>query len=585
MTLTLRRHPAAEVEPPRLAMPDQDLRAPFHDPTAPGLCTDRLRLVLRGIVLMLPLVVTCGLGWLSLGWFALDGQLTVAEGALVVVTVFAFYWVVLSVATAALGLFWRPEPQAQPLHGLRVAILLPMYGEDAASTIGSAVTLLAALPGKGRHRFALHILSDTRDAGRSLVEEATVAALCKAHPALTVHYRRRTQNLDYKSGNIRDWVQGHGQSHDAMLVLDADSIMGPGTVLRMADALAVEAGLGLIQTVPRVLPGATLWQGMQSFASEVYGTNIGRGFAMWTGAEGNFLGHNALIRIRAFAASAGLPHLTGANPRGGVILSHDFVEAALLRRAGWGVRVMPEAEASFEDTPEALPGYLRRDRRWCQGNMQHLRLLAVPGLHPLSRFHLLQGAMAYLASVWWLVLLVLWALPGQGGAIADIFAKNPFLPTWPALPPVTQGAIAAFVGLMLLAPKLLGVLGHIRDNGMTWRQTPRFGASVLVEALLSALLAPMLMVHQVRAVLWTLAGHDSGWMPHQTSRSDLVTLLRFHATETLLGVALLALAMAGELSPWLLPVAISLGLSVPLGALVQARVSVFQHLRPVGGQT
>lgn len=148
-----------------------------------------------------------------------------------------------------------------------------------------------------------------------------------------------------------------------MLIPDADSVMSAGSVPRMADALASDPALGLIQTVPRVLPGQTGWQGLQSFATEVYGVNMGRGFALWTGADGNYLGHNALVRTRAFDTCAGLPHLPGRAPRGGVILSHDFVEAALLRRDGWGVRMPPGAEDSFEDTPGTLIGYLRRDQR------------------------------------------------------------------------------------------------------------------------------------------------------------------------------------------------------------------------------
>ena len=186
--------------------------------------------------------------------------------------------------------------------------------------------------------------------------------------------------------------------------------------------------------------------------------------------------------------------------------------------------------------------------------------------------------MAYLASVWWLVLLILWALPGQRGAIPDVFAGNPFLPTWPALPPITQGANAVLIGLMLVAPKLLGVAGHIRDQGMARAQAPRFAVSVRAEIVLSALLAPLQMVHQVRSVLHALAGFDSGWVPHLSGRSNWVTLARFHATETLLGLGLLALATAGQLSTWLLPVAISLCLSVPLAAFVQS-ISVQQ-----GGQ-
>ena len=451
-----------------------------------------------------------------------------------------------------------------------------MYGEPADETISHGVRLLAGLHGGGKHNFALHILSDTRAPSAAASEEAAVAAARRLYPGLTIAYRRRLLNTDYKSGNIRDWVQASGSAFDAMLILDADSVMGVETVVRLADTLAMERGLGLIQTVPRVLPGHTLWQGLQSFASEVYGVNMGRGFAMWTGAEGNFLGHNALVRVAAFAACAGLPHLPGRAPRGGVILSHDFVEAALLRRAGWGVRMLPEADDSFEDTPQTLIGYLRRDQRWCQGNLQHVRLLLTPGLHPLSRFHLLQGAMAYLSSVWWLALLILWALPGQGGAMPDMFANNPLLPTWPTLPPVTQAAIAGLVGAMLLAPKILGIIGYLRRRALSWAQAPRFAGLVLAEVVLSALLAPALMVHQVRAVLRTVWGLDGGWMPHVAGRSDLRTLLRFHSVETGLGLGLLVLACAGQLSLWLLPVVISLCLTVPLAALVQLPRRAFQ---------
>lgn len=569
MTFAPRQPVAADAALPALAMPDQSFRAPFRDPAAVGIDSSYGTRALRAVVLVIPFCVTVAFGWLSLGWFALDGRLTLAEIALLGVTGFAFYWVVLSVCTAVLGLFWWPRPLAQPLRGLTVAILLPMYGEPAEETIGNAVNLLARLQGRGRHRFALHVLSDTRDPVKSATEATVVAALRQAQPGLSIAYRRRAMNSDYKSGNIRDWVQTYGAMHEAMLILDADSVMGPESVLQMADALAQEPGLGLIQTVPRVLPGHTLWQGLQSFASEVYGVNMGRGFAVWAGVTGNFLGHNALVRTRAFAASAGLPHLPGRAPRGGVILSHDFVEAALLRRAGWGVRMMPEAEASFEDTPETLAGYLRRDLRWCQGNLQHLRLLTMPGLHPLSRFHLLQGAMSYLSSVWWLALLVLWTLP-------DAFAQTSLLPNWPSLPPVTQGAIAGLVGLMLVAPKLLGLVSFLRDHGLTLREAPRFLGNVLGEVVLSALLAPALMVHQVRAVLRTALGRDGGWMPHVTGRSDLVSLLRFHGVETGLGFALLSLAIAGQLSLWLVPVAVSLFLTVPLAAVLQMPRSAFR---------
>jgi membrane glycosyltransferase len=288
-----------------------------------------------------------------------------------------------------------------------------------------------------------------------------------------------------------------------------------------------------------------------------------------------------MLRTRAFAACAGLPHLAGRAPRGGVILSHDFVEAALLRRAGWGVRMLPEAADSYEATPETLPGYLRRDRRWCQGNMQHLRLLGVPGLHPVSRFHLLQGAMAYLASVWWMALLLLWAFSGPDGAMHEFFTGNPLMPDWPDYPVLSQTSLVALVFLMLLGPKLVGVVAHVRDRGLRLARLPGFALSVLVEVALSILIAPALMVHQVRAVLRTLAGFDGGWMPHAASRPSIRTLARFHATETLLGTALIGLAVMGELTLWLLPVAVCLVLTVPLSWLVQRDVGASWLLRPL----
>jgi len=312
-----------------------------------------------------------------------------------------------------------------------------------------------------------------------------------------------------------------------------------------------------------------LWQRLQSFASEVYGPTLACGFSMWSGPTGTFLGHNALIRTAAFAACAGLPHLGGRAPRGGVILSHDFVEAALLRRAGWGVRMLPEARGSYEETPATLPGYIRRDTRWCQGNMQHLRLLATPGLHPLSRFHLAQGAMAYLSSVWWLVLLALWALPGawSGGAIA----ATPGGPLAAAQAGLAQAMLAGVVALMLLAPKLIGIAAYLTRHGS---QRPGiFALWAMAEVALSVLLAPILMVHQVRAVLRTFAGVNGGWAPHSATRPCLRALFRFHAPETALGLGLLALALHGDLTPWLVPIACSLSVATGLSWLVQRDVS------------
>jgi membrane glycosyltransferase len=561
-----------------LPMPAQDLKRPFRDAAAPGGTNRRRTRFARLVAFGFPFAVSLALGVQFGRWFALDGRLSMPEWAIIALTAFTVFWVALSVATALLGLLWRPLPAPRRVaaRGLDVAILLPMYGEPADEVIGNAVRLLAGLQGRDHpHRFSLHILSDSRSPKARHDEASALRRWRQAHPDLPVTYRWRAENVDFKSGNLAEWIGRQGGAHEAMLVLDADSVMGRDTVIRLAGEMAADASLGLIQTIPRLLPGRTVWQRMQGFAAEVYGVNLGRGFSLWAGREANFLGHNALVRTRAFAASAGLPHLPGRRPMGGVILSHDFVEAALLRRAGWGVRMLPEADESYEDTPENIPGYIKRDRRWCQGNMQHLRLLGVPGLNPMSRLHFTQGAMAYLGSLFWASLLGLWAFFGDHAGLYRYFSEtNPVQPTWHEMPDMSLGALASVVLLLVIAPRLIGAAGFALRGGLRGKSRVAFLGVMLGEIGLSALIAPLMMVQHCRAVLRTFAGFDGGWVPHLKGRPDLVTLLRFHWMETAIGAVLTPAVAFGVVTPWLGPVAACLLASVPLSALVATEVGV-----------
>jgi membrane glycosyltransferase len=557
-----------------LDMPDQDFRRSFRDPAAVALPRQPRVVLARIFSLLLAAGMTLALGSAFADWFVTDGRLTAVEVLLTGLTCFTFFWVALSVATALLGLLYRRADVPGAVPALRIAVLLPMYGEPAERTIGAAVALLRGLrAGGGAHSYALHVLSDTRDPALQAAEAKAVHRLLRQEPGLPVFYRLRPANTDFKPGNVRDWVSRHGGGWDAMLVLDADSVMAPDAVRALADALAADTATGLVQSIPRLIHGRTLFQRMQQFANTVHGANLGRGLALWSGTEANFWGHNAIIRTRAFAASAGLPRLSGRRPFGGTILSHDFVEAALIRRAGWAVRFLPEAEASYEETPPTVADYVRRDRRWCQGNLQHLRLLAVRGLHPASRFHLMQGAMAYLASLGWFAVLVLWALTGDetaAGILSYFSPDNPHYPSWPEMPGVTRAAVMAFIYGMLVAPKLVGAFAWwLEDRRLAGTGGPLvFAASLLAEMLLSVLLAPMMMVQHVQAVIRTLAGRDTGWAPKGDAALDLRVLLRFHAAETVLGLVMLAAAGAGYLSLWLLPIAACLALSVPLALLM-----------------
>lgn len=539
--------------PAPLPMPDQRLDQAFRDPAVPGLRPRRTHHRLaRAAVLTLPPPFAGAFGWATGEVLAADGFLSPADILLAVLSGVAVFWMAMSVVSSFFGLFWRAPARANATApGLRVAILLPMYGEDPEATIGPQVRLLESLRTAGHaHRFSLHVISDTRSGKAALDEAALVARLTAQRPDLAITYRHRLRNTDYKQGNVRDWITRNGAAYDAALILDADSVMGRASVLAMADALVLDPGCGLVQSLPITGAGETVWQRLQCFASRVYGGPHGRGYAMWTGSEGNFLGHNAIFRMRAFAACAGLPHLSGPRPLGGVIQSHDFVEAALLRRAGWGVRILPEAADSHEEAPASLVGHIKRDARWCQGNLQHVRLIKVPGMNMISRLHFAGGAMAYIGSVLLGLMMVLWATAGRtaGGEATG------GLQMW----------LAATIAFLLFAPRLFGVFDYLRRVGLPRGRRLAFVKTLLIETAVAVLAAPVMMVHHGKIIFRALTGADTGWPQHASGRIPLKALMKFHALETGLGLALIALMASGLLSLWMLPVAVGLLLAVPV---------------------
>ncbi len=127
----------------------------------------------------------------------------------------------------------------------------------------------------------------------------------------------------------------------------------------------------------------------------------------WSGGAGNFWGHNAIIRLAPFAAHASLPDLPGKEPLGGKILSHDFVEAALLRRAGWRVEIAGDIVGSYEEAPPTVVDLAARDRRWAQGNIQQIQILFAKGFDWLNRVHIGAGLMGYVSGLLWLSLVVM----------------------------------------------------------------------------------------------------------------------------------------------------------------------------------
>ncbi|WP_299499649.1 glucans biosynthesis glucosyltransferase MdoH [uncultured Roseobacter sp.] len=567
--------------PPRapLSMRVQDLSAcPEDNPSRMSEHAFGWRVALFVPALIATLLLVSGMH----GWLAEMGM-TGLEWVLLTLIGITFIWVTLSVSTvgvAIAGLLARETAQTRrrsEVVPMDVALLVPIYNEVPCDVFGNATAMLDDLARRGGpHRYTLFVLSDTRDDMIAEDELRAFAALEASAPeGFAVHYRRRETNSDKKVGNLVDWITGWGAAYEAMLVLDADSLMTGRAIDRLADELSVDPRAGLIQTFPMLIGAETVFARLQQFSNIAYGWLLAEGLANWARSEGNYWGHNAIIRTKAFAASAGLPYLQGRKGKAELILSHDFVEAGLLRRAGWCVRFLPRVTGSFEETPGTLIDYVLRDQRWCRGNLQHLRLLRTAGLHPVSRYHLFHGAVSYLLSPAWFFLLVVWALLGvdsETNVVRYFNETNPLFPDWPPeMSHIDSAVFLIIMYAMLLTPKMVGA-GIIALHPKATRVYGGRGAFLMafvVEIILSIAYAPILMIQQTRAVLRALLGRSDAWVAQSRHARayPLGTLVRFHWAETTLGLLLLSGLAAGLVSYWLIPIVVSLCLAVPLSAL------------------
>ncbi|TNE67307.1 MAG: glucans biosynthesis glucosyltransferase MdoH [Alphaproteobacteria bacterium] len=511
------------------------------------------------------------------------GDITALQWLFLVLFSVNFAWVSFAGCQAALGfllilkrdLFGRHRIHDR-MPGIKTAVLLPVYNEDpvrVAAAIGAMADGLAKeAPGK----FCFFILSDSNKPDAWVAEEYVFHKLiAETAQACPVYYRHRPHNTERKAGNIADWVQRWGGAYEGMLVLDADSIMSPGTMIEMARRLEADPGLGLLQSLPSIVLADSLYARLQQFANRGYGLIFGNGLSAWHGNGSNFWGHNAIIRTAAFASAAHLPVLKGKPPFGGHVISHDFIEAALLRRAGWGVRFDTDLQETYEEAPPSVSDVLVRDRRWCQGNLQHSRFLFARGLAFTSRLHILSGIMAYMSALFWFMLLVVGLMLAVQANFTrpEYFARPSLFPTWPVFD--SERAIKLFILSMsiVLAPKALSWAAAIINP---WRCF-RYGGpilvtlSVLTEILLSALYAPVMMLAQSHIVREILTGGDSGWKPQRRGDGSIsmATAIRAHRWHFLVGVgaAVLTWLLHPDLFLWMLPVTGGLMLSPVLSWL------------------
>jgi membrane glycosyltransferase len=569
---------------PEQSFRDGRLKVP-RQRTAPRLMALRRFYILGGTAAM-----TIGATVMMWKVLAMNG-ITVLEACLLVLFVALFAWIALSFAGAVAGfltaVFDRgyklgiDPDQPLPVVHTRTALLMPTYNEDPRRLLAGLQAIYESVAETGQlAQFDFFVLSDTRRDDVGAAEEQAFADLCDAvdgHGRL--FYRRRGDNSGRKAGNIADWVRRFGARYPQMLILDADSLMTGDTIVRLVAGMEHNPDVGLIQTLPAVIGGRTLFARMQQFGGRVYGPVIGRGVAWWHGAESNYWGHNAIIRTEAFADNAGLPALPGKQPFGGHVLSHDFVEAALMRRGGWATHMVPYLKGSYEEGPPTLTDMLVRDRRWCQGNLQHAKVVRSKGLHWVSRMHMMIGIGHYFtAPMWGMLMLVGIAIPlFQGGIdFNEVLHLSPGV-YWRHQDEEKVIRMFAITMVVLLTPKVLGYVAMLLDrvDRRGCGGGIRAFVSMLLETVLAALMAPVVMYVQSRGVAEVLAGKDSGWDAQQRDDGGISwpALIRGYGGLSVFGLFMgaLAYAVSPSLAAWMAPVVIGMVLAIPVVALTSSR--------------
>jgi membrane glycosyltransferase len=504
-------------------------------------------------------------------------NMTALQGVMLFFFTVTLLWIAFAASSCIAGLLQvlrrhRSAPAA--LQPCRVALLMPVYNEDPIRTTAALQAMAEALvTARAAAHFDIVIISDSTQCDAWIAESLAVARLRAAlSGVLPVRYRRRWHNTGRKVGNVEDFVKRWGALYEYMIVLDADSLMDATTLIELVRRMQSDPQLGLLQTVPRLCGQSTLFGRLQQFSSRIYGGVVARGVAAWSGDDGNYWGHNAIIRVSAFAQACGLPQLQGRKPFGGHVMSHDFVEAAMLRRAGWKVQMAVDLDGSWEDGPPSLLDVAVRDRRWAQGNLQHLKVIGARGLSFISRLHLAVGIMSYLSSPLWLVLILVgFALTLQATLIRPEYFSDAFqlFPDWPVFDPARMISLFFFSMSVLLVPKALGLLGSVLTRTRRacggWL---RIVASALLELVLSALYAPVMMLIQTHHVIHIMTGSDSDWVT-QRRQAEVIRwrdAWHFHWRHTAVGIliAVLAFYLSPELLAWLSPAVAGLVLAIPL---------------------
>ena len=460
----------------------------------------------------------------------------------------------------------QPDPDVEGPHRSipSTALVIPIHNEQPELVMARVEAMVRSIRRVrlGCDDVHVHILSDTRENTIAREEVTRWMELQSRYPEFPIHYRRRDRNEGRKAGNVAEFCERCSDDYDLMVVLDADSLMTGEIILHLAHLMQVNPDVGLIQTLPLPALQRSLFGRLLQFAGALYGPVLASGQAFWYGDAANYWGHNAIIRLRPFRDHAKLPVLSGRPPMGGEILSHDFVEAAFLRRAGWRVVFVPSAAGSWEEVPANLDDYARRDRRWAQGSLQHLRLLNMSGLHPLSRLHFLLGAMAYISSLLWMAILV------AGTAYVLMPLSHGATLATRSLVEIPELSLLAVTASLLLLPKSFGLIVGLTRDRDAFGGPARLVISVLVETVFSVLLAPVMMLSHARSIFDISRGRAVGWSAQDRERADLTWRegLEVAFWPTVVGLiwGSATLALSPLFFAWMSPIFLGLICSVPL---------------------
>ena len=463
------------------------------------------------------------------------------------------------------------------------AVVMPVYNEDTRRImVGFEACVREIMGSTQAEQFDFFMLSDTRDEQKAEAELRAWNRMTKrlGRYASHVFYRRREENSHRKVGNLKDFCERWGANYESMIVLDADSIMSGERMLDLARRIEQNPETALVQTIPMPVRQDTFFGRFVQFAAHLYSPMLATGLSFWQTDSANYWGHNAIIRIAPFMQHCGLPTLEGRAPFGGEVLSHDFVEAALLRRAGWQAYLLTDTTGSYEEVPSNIVDYAIRDRRWVQGNIQHLGLLKVKGLKTANRLHFLFGAFAYISSLVLFCMLALGTADAliRATSVPDFFVSEyQLFPSWQVarqdMMMVTMWGTAA----LLFLPKLLGITLALIKRRSEFGGAFSLLKSAILELVMAVLIAPLMMFYHSYFVISVFIGHSVKWEAQEREGRKVPWSVAFKHTQIMSCLAVIwgvtTFYYTPSLFMWLLPVLIGMVLAAPI-----IRLSSSTHL-------